>query len=394
MPPQTEAPRARSPFRLYAAVLASFMAAASVPTPLYRLYQAEWGFSPAMLTAVFGIYAAGLLAALLSAGALSDHVGRKPVVLAALLLECLAVALFLAATGPGWLLAARLVQGLATGAAMSALSAGLIDADPERAPLASSLTPLIGLAAGALGSGALADAAPAPLHLPYALLLLVFGAQAASLAGVAETAPRRPGALASLVPRVRVPRSGRRTFVSILPIDVAVWALGGFTLSLIPSLVREATGSPRALAGAAVVAALTGSGALAILLARRHRADRVIAAAALLLAAGVAGTLAGVVAGSVAIMLAGTALAGTGFGAGFLGVLRMTLSDVAPADRAGLMASLLTVSYLAFSVPAMAAGVAARAYGLVPTALGYGAGTILLALASLLAVRRSPGQSP
>lgn len=388
MLPTRRSCRVRSPFRLYAATLASFMAAASVPTPLYRLYQAEWSFSPAMLTAIFGIYTLSLLAALLSAGALSDHVGRRPVILGALLLELVAVTLFLVATAPGWLLAARLVQGFATGAAISALAAGLIDADPERAPLVNSLTPLVGLAAGALGSGVLADAAPAPLHLPYGLLLLVFAAQAAALARVAETAPRRPGALASLVPRIRVPAGARRTFLSVLPIDIAVWALGGFTLSLVPSLVREATGSAFALTGAAVVATLNGAGALAILLARRYRPDRVVAIAALLLATGTAMTLAGVVVGSVTILLAGTVLAGAGFGSGFLGVLRTTLSDVAPTERAGLMAALLTVSYLAFGLPAMAAGVAARAYGLVPTALGYGAGTILLALASLPLARR------
>lgn len=238
----------------------------------------------------------------------------------------------------------------------------------------------------ASAAGALAEAAPAPLHLSYGLLLLVFGAQAATLARVAETAPRRPGALASLVPRIRVPAGARRAFLSVLPIDIAVWARGGFTLSLVPSLAREATGSAFALAGPAVVAALNGAGALAILLARRHRPDRVVAIAALLLATGTAMTLAGVVAGSVTIMRAGTALAGSG--SGFLGVLRTTLGDVAPTERAGLMAALLTVSSLAFGLPAMAAGVAARAYGLVPTALGYGAGTMLLALASLPLARR------
>ncbi len=388
MRPPARQDGARSPFRLYAATLVSFMAASSVPTPLYRLYQAEWGFSPAMLTAIFGLYAVSLLAALLSVGGLSDYVGRRPVILGALLVELVAIVLFLVATGPGWLLAAHLVQGLATGAAMSALSAGLIDADPDRAPLVNSLTPLVGLAAGALVSGALADAAPAPLHLPYGILLLVFAIQAAALANVAETVPRQPGALTSLVPRVRVPPGARRNFLSVLPIDIALWALGGFTLSLIPSLVREATGSALSLTGAAVVATLNGTGALAILLARRHRPDQVIVLASLLLAAGTAATLAGIVAGSVTIMLAGTALAGAGFGSGFLGVMRTALSEAAPAERAGLMASLLTVSYLAFGLPAMASGIAARSFGLVPTALGYGAGTILLALAGLPLARR------
>ena len=46
--------------------LMTFLAASSVPTPLYHLYQETWAFSPATLTLIFGVYALSLLAALLS----------------------------------------------------------------------------------------------------------------------------------------------------------------------------------------------------------------------------------------------------------------------------------------------------------------------------------------
>src|SRR5260221_9593838 len=74
--------------------LGSFFAASSAPTPLYRLYQQDWGFSSGMLTLVFAVYALSLLLALLTTGALSDHLGRKPVILAALVLEIVSLAVF------------------------------------------------------------------------------------------------------------------------------------------------------------------------------------------------------------------------------------------------------------------------------------------------------------
>jgi MFS family permease len=65
-----------------ASITVSFLAASSAPTPLYATYQAAWGFSALTTTVVFGVYAIAFLAALLTAGRLSDHIGRRPVLLA------------------------------------------------------------------------------------------------------------------------------------------------------------------------------------------------------------------------------------------------------------------------------------------------------------------------
>ena len=75
----------------HAFVLMSFLAASAAPTPLYRVYQQEWGFSATLLTVVFGAYALALLTALLTAGRLSDHIGRRPVIALALLLQSVAM---------------------------------------------------------------------------------------------------------------------------------------------------------------------------------------------------------------------------------------------------------------------------------------------------------------
>lgn len=165
--------------RRWAAVVHTFslimlFAASSAPTPLYRLYQASWHFSPVMLTVIFGAYALALFAALLTAGSLSDYLGRRPVIMLALLLAALSMALFLSASGPHWLIAARLVQGLATGIATTALSAALLDLQHQRGALINSIAPMAGMALGAMGSSALLILAPAPLHLVFVILLTAF----------------------------------------------------------------------------------------------------------------------------------------------------------------------------------------------------------------------------
>src|SRR5690242_14377314 len=99
-------------------MLAALLAASSVPSPLYPVFQDQWHFSDVTLTSVFAIYAITLLAALLTVGSISDHIGRRPTLLAALVLEIVAMLLFAGAEGTGWLFAARALQGIATGTAM------------------------------------------------------------------------------------------------------------------------------------------------------------------------------------------------------------------------------------------------------------------------------------
>ncbi|APC21922.1 MFS transporter, partial [Pseudomonas protegens] len=256
-----------------AITLLSFLAASSVPTPLYHLYQENLHFSPAVLTLIFGVYAMSLLAALLTVGSLSDHLGRRPVIFVALLLNILAMLLFINESGVQWLIAARVMQGFATGMATSVLGAALLDTDRQQGPLVNSVAPLLGMACGAMGASLLVEFAPWPLQLSYWLLLGVFVLQAGYVWRLPESVSPQPGAWASLKPTLHVPVQARRALWLALPVDVAVWAVGGFYLSLAPSLVRAATGSTSNLIGGGLVAVLTLSGALMIYSLRQHPAD-------------------------------------------------------------------------------------------------------------------------
>src|ERR1700729_1130027 len=110
---------------LLASLTVALLAASAAPTPLYAIYQARWHFTPITTTLVFGVYAVAVLASLLTLGKLSDHVGRRPVLLSALAVQAVSLLVFATAGGVPELLIARVIQGLATGAALGAIGAGL-----------------------------------------------------------------------------------------------------------------------------------------------------------------------------------------------------------------------------------------------------------------------------
>jgi MFS family permease len=373
-----------------AVLLVLMLAASGVPSPLYRVYQEEFGFSSGVLTTIFGIYAFALLASLLVVGGLSDHVGRRPVLVVAFLLEAVAMLVFLAADGVGWLLAARVVQGLATGALTSTLGASLLDLQRPDRPLGAfinSASPGLGLSLGAVGAGLLVQFVPSPTDWVFAVLTVVFVLAAAGTSFLLpETSPRLPGAIASLRPQVHVPPAHRRAFVVALPCVVATWALGGLYASLGPSMLVDVFGVDNHLAGGLLILALNGTGVLGSLALRGSPPQRALVLGAVVFAAGVAGTVAALFSGSVASLFVSAVVTGFGFGAAFLGAVATITYRLAPGHRAGLLASIFVVGYLAFSVPAIAAGIAVGGIGLQRTAEIYGVAVIVLSLSAVAAL--------
>jgi MFS family permease len=293
------------------------------------------------------------------------------------------------------LFAARIVQGLATGIATGALSAALIDLQPAHRPhlgaLLSAAAPPLGLAAGALGSGLLVQYGPDPLRLVYWLLVGVFVLAIAGVLAMPETVERHRGGWASaLRPRIGVPSEVRGTFVAVAPVLVATWALGGLYLSLGPSLAVSLLHSSSHVTGGLVIVALTATGAITSVLTRFHAPERVLVFGASMLALGVGVTILGLNEGVTALFFAGSVLAGVGFGAGFSGAFKTIVALAPPTERAGLIAAVYVLSYLGFSLPAIAAGVAVSHAGLLPTTNVYGsvvAGLALIALALTYAER-------
>jgi hypothetical protein len=379
---------------LLASIIVSFLAGSSAPTPLYAVYQAAWGFSPLTTTVVFGVYALAVLAALLTVGSLSDYVGRRPVLLASIVAQAVVMLVFASAGGVPQLLVARILQGLSTGAAAGAAGAALIDLHPARGTLANAVAPATGTAIGALGSGLLAQYLPAPTHLIYLLLCVVFVLQALGVLLLAETRTPRPGALAALRPRVALPAATRRPFAVAVPALIAMWSLAGLYGALGPALVRHLVGAGSFVLGGLALFVLAGSGALSVLLLRGAAPRTVLILGAVALVGGVGLTLLALTYSAAGLFFVGTVVAGVGFGASFQGALRTVLPLAAAHERAGVLALLYVVSYLALGVPAVLAGVlVVQGDGLLPTAQAYGLTVMALAALALLGVLR-PERSP
>lgn len=366
-------------FGLLTSILVSLLASSSAPTPLYATYQAQWGFSPETITVIFGVYAVAVLASLLIFGSLSDHVGRRPMLLGALVVQAGVMVLFATASGLGVLLAARIAQGLATGAAAGAVGAGLVDLHAGRGPVANAAGAMAGTATGALGSALLVQLLPAPTKLVYFALMGIFLIQAVAVVAIPETSPRVPGARRALRPTLGLPREVRRALAIAAPSLVAVWALAGFYGSLGPSLAGLVAHSHSTILGGASLFVLAGSGSLTVLAFHRLDPRNFALAGTALVIIGVLIVLWSVSHGSIVGFFGGTALAGAGFGAGFQGGLRTIVSLAGAAERAGVISVTYLICYLAMGLPAILAGVLVVHGTVTATANEFGGAVIALA---------------
>jgi MFS family permease len=364
-----------------ASITVTFLAASAAPTPLYATYQKAWGFSALTTTVVFGIYALAFLSALLTFGRLSDHVGRRPVLLVGIAGQVLALVLFVDAHSVTTLLVARIIQGLAAGTAIGAIGAGMLDIEETRGAVANATAPGLGTASGALLSAVAVQWLPAPTRLVYEVLAALLLAQALGVLWLPETSPRAPGAWRSLVPQIALPAQTRRPMLAAAPVLFAVWALGGFYASLGPSLIAHVVGSASVIEAGLGLGILAGVGALTTYVLRTESAARVMLIGTSALIAGVGVVLLSILVGSPLGFFLGTALAGVGFGAGFQGGIRLVAPLAHPDQRAGVLSVLFTVSYLGLGLPAVVAGVAVERGGdLVATSYEYGLAVIVLAL--------------
>jgi len=373
-------------FYLLASITVSFLAASSAPTPLYALYRSQWGFSPLTGTIIFAIYAIAVLAALLFVGRLSDHLGRRPVLIAAIAVQVATMILFARAGDVGDLVLARIIQGLATGAAVGAIGAGMIDLNKDRGATANAVAPTLGTATGGMLAGLLVQYFPAPTHLVYAIFAVIFVVQGIGLTLMADTISPAPGALASLKPQFHLPAATRGPMMVALPVLVATWALGGFYASLGPTVIRGMLGMNSPFLGGLALFVLAASGSLAILVLRHRDPRTLMLFGASMLAVGVGLSVRSLPQHALALFLIGTSIAGIGFGTGFQGAIRSTVPLAAAHERAGVLSIVFIVSYLAMGLPAIGAGALLARHGnIIGTAELFGAVVIALALAAVVA---------
>ncbi|OJV82191.1 MAG: hypothetical protein BGO37_04160 [Cellulomonas sp. 73-92] len=367
----------RAAFVAAALTTTAFFFAAGAPTPLLVLYQREWGFAPSLLTLAFGAYAIALLAALLVFGSLSDHVGRRPVLVAAVLLETAALAGFLVARDVAWVVAARVVQGLATGLATSAFGAAVLElapgSRPRLGPGVNTVAAAGGLGLGALATGALAAATPAAPDVVWGTLAVLMVPALVAVAATDETVRRRPRALASLVPRVAVPAAARPTFRVVAPALAASWMMGALFMGLVPTILGALWGVRSLAVDGATASVEPLVAAVAALAVAGLAAGRATGLGVLAVVLGAGFVIVAVATSDLPMLLLGGVVGGAGFGATFSGALRSLVPLAQAHERGALLSAMYVVSYLAFGVPAIVAGRLVRPLGLLPVVVAFGA---------------------
>ncbi|HET6740808.1 MAG TPA: MFS transporter [Kribbella sp.] len=375
------------------AVIALTAAFATVGStiPLFNIYRAEDGFTNAGISLTVVAYSAATLGTLLVLGRLSNHVGRRPPAIASLVLLVVGCLLLLNVHHIGILIAGRLVMGLGAGLASGSITAYIVDAAPARptwlASVASSQTVMLGLALGAITSGALVQFGPWRRDLVY---LVVIGLLLLSIALIAispETLPPKPGAWRSMRPSVRVPVRVRHLLPATAAVLLATWATGAFYQAFVPALVADQLRTKNALVLGLVFAAYMGPSALGAPIGGRFAPAAAQRIGMIAFLTGWIGIIIAVATGALPLFIAATVVAGAAQGIAISAATRGLLSGSAVADRAPIFAVVYLLSYTGATVPSLISAQLSGVFSLPHIALGYAALALLSTAFTVVAVR-------
>jgi MFS family permease len=379
-------------FWLIAYAFAVTMLGTTLPTPLYVIYQAQWHFSTSLITLIYAVYAAGVLAALLVAGRASDQVGRRPILAVAIGLSILSAVTFILAPDVGWLFAGRVLSGLSaglmTGTATAALTETARHGSGRRASLVSTTANMGGLGLGPLLAGLLAQYAPRPTVLPFVVQLGMVAVAGLGLLVVPETVTER-SALSLRFHGLGIPQAGKAEFIAAGIAGFAAFSLLGLFSSIVPTLLSGVLhDTSHATAGAVVFLAFAVAACTQLAGSRLPTRPVVLAGLGLFLAA-LALIVAALSAASMPIFLAGTVISGVAVGAVFMGSLA-TANRLAPAETRGQVISTFFVfAYIGLTVPVIAVGYGSQAFGDFRAILGCAIALAAIALASMAVIRRA-----
>jgi hypothetical protein len=372
-----------------AVAFAGLYLAAGAPSPLFVQYQQEWGFPAGLLTIAFAAYAFALVVALLFFGSLSDFIGRRPVLIGALIVELGSMVMFLFAPSIGWIIAARVVQGLATGSATSAFSASLLELAPEKARKLAAIiggaAPAGGLGLGALLAGVAVQFSNAASEIVFLGLAVVMALGAVVVLLSPETVSAQPGALRSLAPRILVPAAARRDFAGVVPVLLAGWMFSALFIGIAPTIVSGIFDIHSGLVEGATVFIAPGLAAISGFALGRVVPRTVLVIGGVAVSAGIATVVAGIGVEILPLVWIGGAVGGFGFGASLSGTLRLLGPFARPHQRAELFAAVFLVAYLSFGAPAIILGQLVAPLGLLAAVLGFGVATMLIAIVGIIA---------
>jgi MFS family permease len=381
---------------IVAVALAVMFVGAIMPTPLYPLYQHAFGFSGITLTLIYAVYVLGNLVALLLFGRLADEVGRRSAILPAIGFGIASTIAFAAASGTAWLFAARALSGFSTGLAAGAATAWIAELYTGRsngaaARIAASAN-FFGCAAGPLFGGLLAQFAPWPLRLTFAVYLVLLSMVTGAILFVPETVtnPKRFGE-ASLRPRLGVPRPIRLQFVSPAVSGFATFALIGFYAALIPNLLAESLHQSAPTVAGVIVCEVFGIAAITILSTAWLGSQAAMFSALALLVPATWLLVGAELARSMPLLLFAAAFCGIAGGLGYRGSLEV-INRIAPADqRSEVVSSFLIALFAGNSLPVIGIGVLSAVAGSLVAHVSFAAViTALAGIAALTGIKYAP----
>ncbi|MBY4130727.1 MFS transporter [Rhodococcus fascians] len=368
------------------------MAFSTVPSPLYPLYQVRDGFSTFMVTIVFAAYAVGVIVSLILAGHVSDWVGRKKVLIAALLLELVAAVMFLSGTALSLLLVARLITGLGVGALTATATAYLHELHSTHRPTASgqrfekvsTAANIGGLGVGPLVAGFLAQFVAAPLHTPYLVFAVLLVVAIVGVTLIPETVAEPAERPAYHPQRISADHGDRAGYFAAAAAGFASFAVFGVFTSVAPGFVAGTLDHPsRALSGVTVFAVF-GTAALAQTLTSRMSSTAKLSLGISTEALGLITLVTGMHTLSLPMFLIGGVVAGIGAGVLFKAAVGAVAAMAAPAERSEALAGLFLISYLGLGIPAVGIGIATLAMSATMAMTGLAA--IVLALLTEVAI--------
>jgi MFS family permease len=360
-----------------------------LPTPLYRIFQAEFGFSELTLTAIYSVYLVAVIAGLLVFGPLTDAVGAWPALAAAIGLSAGGSLLFAVADTTALLYLARILQGLGVGAAIGPATAALTDLQPrgdrDRAALVVTLATTSGVAVGPLLAGVLVQYAKgAALPFLVDLALLVPACAAPVLLRVA--APPRRGRWRPS--RLNRPAQGRM-FAAATAAATVAWAVAGLFLSVVPSYLAALAETDNLVLLGGVVFLMLALSCAAQLAGGGIDPRPAQLAGLVAMVAGLVAVVLAFPARSLTVFVVGAVLAGLGHGCIWIGATS-TVNRIAPdAQRAEVASTYFAVTYLVPAVLGIGVGVLADAVSLELAVYVFSGTAAVTALATIQLTRRA-----
>lgn len=345
------------------------MAFSAAPAPLYPLYQARDGFSTFMGTVIFAVYAVGVVISLVLAGHVSDWVGRKKILIPALVLEFAAAALFLAVPELWALLVARFISGLGIGMLTATATAHLHDlhvrhrpgASRQRFEIVSTAVNIGGIGLGPLVSGLLAQFLAEPLRTPYLVFGILIAVSIVAVLLTPETVGEQLVRPTYRPQRISADHGDRAGYIAAVASGFVAFAVFGVFTSVAPALIANMLEQPSRAISGLVVFAVFGAAAIAQTATSRLGLKTRQTGGLLAMAVGLVVLVIGMIGTNLPTFLIGGVVAGMGAGMLFKGAIGAVAAMAAPEKRGGALAGLFLISYVGLSVPALAIGIATLA---------------------------------